>query len=100
MAAPPALPVHNQTASVANLARMVLGSIDRKREVSTVQTASLVLMLETLIELAEPRAEAVREAQVRSVRQLVAQVETAVRDRDDDQRQERGEKSPSRRVWG
>ena len=47
--------VHNQIASVANLARGYLQSIDRKSLETSVQTQSLILMLTTLVELAQPQ---------------------------------------------
>jgi hypothetical protein len=94
------LPVHNTTATTANLARMVLGTVDLTRETTTVQTATLLLLLEHLIDLAEPRREESAENRNRTVRQLVAQVETAARDRDDDQRQASGAEPPPRRTWG
>jgi hypothetical protein len=43
--------VHDQTASTIALARVVLGGLDRTQENSLVRTASLALLLDTLIEL-------------------------------------------------
>lgn len=95
------LPVHDVTASAANLARSILSSLDRRRLNSEVPTATLVLLLETLVEMATPRATADRaEGLQRTVRSLVSQVTTAERDRDEDQRQERGGEPSPRRAWG
>jgi hypothetical protein len=59
------------------------------------------LLLDTLVELAEPKvAETQRQEQDRSVRQLVAQVETAVKERDEDEQQASGGQEPRRRAWG
>jgi hypothetical protein len=91
---------HNTTASTANLARSILTSLDHRRVITEVNTATLALLLGTLIDLAEPRAAAeVAEAAQRTVRSLVAQVTTAERDRDEDLHQERGS-DPPRRAWG
>jgi hypothetical protein len=46
--------IHDQTASVASLARVMLGDVDETREFTSVRSASLRLVLETLIALAEP----------------------------------------------
>ena len=53
------------------------------------------------VALAEPRpVQEARDKQSRSVRELVAQVETAERNRDDDQRQSDGRPQQPRRAWG
>lgn len=98
----PALPVHNESASVANLARTVLSCVDPTQETTRVQTASLVLLLKTLIEMADPRPSLdVGQVAERSVRQHIAQIETAVRDHQEDQYQaEGGDKPKPRRAWG
>ena len=97
----PPLPVHNTTASITNLARSVLTAVDARSEKTQVQTATLVLLLNALVDMAEPRVVAqARETQERSVRQLVAQVETAVKERDEDQQQAAGGTEPRRRAWG
>ena len=99
------LPVHTSThnamASTANLARSILVSLDQRRLTTEVNTATLALLLGTLLDLAEPRAAAeAAEAAQRTVRSLVAQVTTAERDRDEDLHQERGGDPPPRRAWG
>jgi hypothetical protein len=43
--------IHDHVASTVALARVVLGGLDRTQENSSVRTASLVLLLDTLIEL-------------------------------------------------
>ena len=43
--------IHDQTASTLALARVVLSGLDRTQENSLVRTASLALLLDTLIEL-------------------------------------------------
>ena len=48
--------VHNQTASMANLARAQLQALDRSQINTVVVTATYELLLKTLIELAEPQA--------------------------------------------
>lgn len=94
------LPVHDTTATAANLARSILGSLDRSRLNTEVQTATLALLLETLVGLAEPRAPERAENLQRTVRSLVAEVVTAEKERDEDRWQERGGEPPPRRVWG
>jgi hypothetical protein len=95
------LPVHNENASVANLARTVLSCVDPARETTSVRTASLVLLLRTLIEMADPRpSQELAQVADKSVRQFIAQVNTAERDRDDDQYQARGGEKPARKAWG
>ena len=48
--------IHNQTASVLSLARNVLSGVDPKQIETRVNTASLTLLLETLIALGAPDA--------------------------------------------
>lgn len=48
------MPIHNVTASTANLAKSWLLTLDRSPIDTKVPTATLVLWLETLIDLAEP----------------------------------------------
>jgi len=97
------LPVHTSThdvtASTANLARSILVSLDQRRLTTEVNTATLALLLSTLLDLAEPRAAERAEEMQRTVRSLVAQVTTAERDRDEDRQQERGGDPPPRRAW-
>ncbi len=46
--------LHDQTATKVSLARTMLAGLDPSREMSTVRTASLILLLEQLIELGQP----------------------------------------------
>jgi hypothetical protein len=95
------LSVHNEIASIANLARTVLSCVDPRQEKTPVQTATLVLICETLIDLAEPQIETRKESQDRTVRQLVAPVETAIQQREEDDHQAKGGEPPKpRRAWG
>jgi hypothetical protein len=48
------MPLHNQTASVVNLARVRLGEIDLSREYHSIRSDTLKLLLETLIDLGTP----------------------------------------------
>lgn len=65
--------IHNQTASVLSLARNVLAGIDVKREKTEIVTATLVLLLETLIDLGNPaQNERVAESNGRKIRTLMA----------------------------
>lgn len=95
------VPLHNEAASLANLARTVLSSVNRRQLETPVQTETLVLLLNRLIDLLEPKQSG-ELAQVadRSVRQLVASVDTAIRNRDEDAWQARGgEKQPVHKGW-
>ncbi len=52
---PPGFKVlHDRTASVLSLARDVLTGLEAGRDQTTIRTASLELLLKTLIELGEP----------------------------------------------
>ena len=78
------LPVHDEVASVVSLARTVLSGVDRRRFTTEVQTESLILLLNTLVALATPSVhQKVDDAAGRTIKQLVASVETAIHDRDD-----------------
>ena len=46
--------VHDQTASILSLARVMLAGIDVRQENTTVKSAALVLVLNTLLELGAP----------------------------------------------
>ena len=46
--------IHNHNASLLALARTVLSGVDRSKIETPVQTATLVLLLETLVELGTP----------------------------------------------
>lgn len=54
--------LHNQTASVMSLARVTLGAIDPRQENTTVKSAALILLLNTLLELGAPNQGRVSEA--------------------------------------
>lgn len=76
------VPVHNQTASIASLAKTMLMSVDRKQVETTVQTESLVLILSTFLTLASRGADQQHvEPITRSMKELVSAVETAQRER-------------------
>lgn len=95
------LPIHDHLASTVNIARAWLHEIDMRAEQVTVRGPTLELVLTEFVNLAEPRpAQDLREKQSRSVRELVAQVETAERNRDEDQQQSDGRPQQSRRAWG
>lgn len=97
------LPVHDVSASTANLARLILQGLDRSKLDTSVPTATLALLLESLVGVMTPNVPARVEAQQRTVRDLVAQVTTAERERDEDRWQERGGDPPPqtpRRAWG
>jgi len=46
--------IHNQLASTMALARTILSGLDERNEQSSVRTATLILLLETLIDLGAP----------------------------------------------
>lgn len=46
--------VHDQTASTISLARVILSGVDARKEDTTVKSATLILLLEKLIELGSP----------------------------------------------
>jgi hypothetical protein len=95
------LPIHDKLASTVNIARAWLLELDLRAESVTVRGPTLEMLLSEFVTLAEPRpAQEAREKQSRSVRELVAQVETAERNRDEDQRQSDDRPQPPRRAWG
>ena len=49
------LPIHDVTSSTVNLARMILDGMDDHAEMTSVRTATLKLLLNTLINLGTPR---------------------------------------------
>ncbi len=62
------MPIHNQTASVVNLAKSWLMTLERSRIETPMPTETLRLILETLIELGTPAAaHEVADAGVRTV---------------------------------
>jgi hypothetical protein len=70
--------IHDRTASVLALARNILGGIDKSRLETPVQTESLRLLLETLIELGTPTVVAkVQDGAMRSVMGLATAVSEA-----------------------
>jgi len=65
--------IHDQLASTVSLARVILGGIDRTQEHTSVRTATLVLILETLIENNTPIQNArVMESTGREIGSLMA----------------------------
>jgi len=65
--------VHDQLASTVSLARVILGGVDRTQEHTSVRTATLVLILETLIENNTPIQNArVMESTGREIGSLMA----------------------------
>jgi hypothetical protein len=77
------LPVHNVTASTANLARAWLQSLDPRAVETKVPTATLRLWLTTLIELAEPQqAQDAHDVGQRTVMGHIATIGDAMRARD------------------
>lgn len=74
------MPIIDQAASVANLARMWVQGLDRTALNTTVPTATLELMLTTLIDLAErPVTGQMRDVQHREVLGTLATLEAGVR---------------------
>lgn len=72
--------VHDRTASVLSLARVALADIDQRQENTTINTARLVLLLETLIEIGSPNQNArVSEATNKEVSSLMSSF-TAMRE--------------------
>jgi hypothetical protein len=95
------MPIHNEDATIANLARNTLTMANG--EMTLVQTETLKLLLNKLIEKCEPKnAMVIEDAQDRTVRQFIARVQTAERDRDEDDQQRRGggdAPAAKRRSW-
>jgi hypothetical protein len=73
-ALPPGFRVlHDRTASVLSLARNVLAGLDLTQDQTSIRTASLELLLKTLIELGEPPAHVkVADQAKRSVESMIA----------------------------
>jgi hypothetical protein len=70
--------IHDKTASTLSLARNILGGIDRSHLETSIQTASLVLLLETLIDLGTPSINVkMADAQERTVMGAMAAVAAA-----------------------
>ena len=87
--------IHNEDATLSNLARNVLTTLSGEH--SLVQTETIRLLLNKLIERLEPKQMAtVEESQDRTVRNFIARITTAERDRDEGQRD--GETAP-RKSW-
>ena len=99
MALPVIRSTHNQDASLANLARNVLTCIDPNCEHTQVQSATLSLLLNKLIEMIEPWPAEAAQTKQRTVQSFIAQIETAVKHRDEDQLQATGAEPP-RKTWG
>lgn len=74
------MPIIDQAASVANMARMWVQGLDRTSLNTTIPTATLELMLTTLIELAErPQTMQYRDKQHREVLGTLTQLEAGIR---------------------
>lgn len=67
------MPVHDQTATVVNLAKAMRRDIDRASLTTSVQTATLELLLNSLIELGEPDAPVMAQQRARTVAEMVHQ---------------------------
>lgn len=66
--------IHNQVASVLALARNMRDGIDPSKVTTPVQTASLRLVIDTLLELGQPEHHAKHnEAAQRTVAEMIAQ---------------------------
>lgn len=71
--------MQNQIASVANLARAILQSLDHKQEHVSLPTATVALLLNTLIALADsgnPTARKIESASAAFVASRISGVET------------------------
>lgn len=86
--------VHDENASLVSLVRTVLSCVDPIRETTPVQTGSLVLLMDKLLEFLEPKpepqAEKIAEKAHRTVSEFMALAKTAEKDRDDNQVQAKG----------
>lgn len=72
------MPIHNQTASVVNLARVRLGEIDLSREFHSIRSDTLKLLLETLIDLGAPEQNMrVAETSTRNITTLMDSLKAA-----------------------
>jgi hypothetical protein len=70
--------IHDRTTSTLALARTILQGVDKSRLETPVRTASLVLLLETLIEVGEPGTHAkMADAAARTVMGQMAAMKTA-----------------------
>lgn len=67
------LPVHDRTASAANLAKAMLMDLDRSKDETKVRTATLELLLKTIVELSTPvRFDKIHEEAKRTVAGMIA----------------------------
>lgn len=48
------MPVHDHTASVVSLARALRGALDESKEMTSIKTASLALVLDTFVHIGQP----------------------------------------------
>lgn len=67
------MPIHDQTATVVNLAKAMRRDLDRMALNTSVQTATLELLLNSLIELGEPDAPVMSQQRARTVAEMVHQ---------------------------
>ena len=67
--------IHDHTATVLSLARTTLQGVDPRKDQTIVRTASLVLLLQTLIDLGTPaHHDKAADAQMRSVMGTIAEI--------------------------
>ena len=67
--------IHDHTATVLSLARTTLQGVDPRKDQTIVRTASLVLLLQTLIDLGTPaHHDKTADAQMRSVMGTIAEI--------------------------
>jgi hypothetical protein len=91
------LPIHNEDATLANMARNVLTCCAGQE--TLVPTETLRLLMGKLIERLEPRqTAAIEEGSEKTVRQFIARVQTAERDRDEGEAQKSDVALP-KRTW-
>lgn len=68
-------PIHDRTASVVSLARTILQGVDPNQAETKIVTAQLVLVLQTLIDMADPlHHQKVRDGATRTVQGMMAEL--------------------------
>ena len=91
------VPIHNEDATLANMARNILTCCAGQE--TPVPTETLRLLMGKLIEKLEPRqTAAIEEGSEKTVRQFIARVATAERDRDEGEAQKADGTLP-KRSW-
>jgi hypothetical protein len=92
------MPIHNDDATMANLARNILTCC--AGENTSIPTETLRLLLGKLIERLEPRQMAqIEESSEKTVRQFIARVQTAEKDRDEAEAQKIETSGLPKRSW-